>query len=84
MITAAAQAQVPQHDDEEQEREAFLASLDESVPVFSDALTDRSQLDTFLDRYLEALAERERTIAENRLVADARKAMIDRWLQSEK
>lgn len=65
------------------EEEAFFQALDLEVPVFSDELGNRPQLDTFIDHYLEALAERERTIAENRRVADARKAMIEQWLQSE-
>lgn len=79
----SAAAEILQDTTDEQERETFLQSLDLDVPIFSHELGNRPQLDTFLDRYLEALAERERTIAENRRVADARKAMIDRWLQSE-
>lgn len=62
-------------DVEEMQREAFLRSLD--VPEFDESQTS---IDVAIDRYLEALAERERAIQENGDVADRRKAMIDAWL----
>lgn len=77
-----AEAHTPESDQEEA-REAFLRSLDPGVPFFSDEPGDRAQRDAYLDRYLEALAGLEKSIAENRRVAENRKAMIDRWLSSE-
>lgn len=62
---------------EEQEREAFLQTLD-TFPVAED-LDDPVNTDVALDHYLEQLSQREADIAANHAVAEHRRAMIEGW-----
>lgn len=64
---------------EEQEREAFLRSLDD-FPVSED-LDDPVNTDVAIDRYLAALSEREAEILRNAQVATRRIDMIQAWLR---
>lgn len=68
--------------DEDREREEYLRILGD-FPLVSDAADDPVQVDLYLDRRLEQLAELEAAAERNREIADRKIANVQAWLKSE-